>query len=403
MKKLVLVALSAMAFGACGGGDDKKDISVGSDADVTTQPDATPVAVCNPLTQAGCDDGEKCAQLVESESPALSRTACVPAGDVTDGEVCTRGAAGAETGFDNCAPGLDCLSGSCTPICETGPPDTCREEGQSALEGDFCTLYENLFEGNTGVCVPACDPLADGACGEGGGCFINLGRGIAACAGVPPGAEGKTQNSPCYGPATGGCYLNGCEDGFTPMLPSAPGETSQVCARHCSPANTHLGATALASGNNDTCGVGPLTAKGGTAGNVEPHQCRFLQSFYSDTESVSVELGMCVPTEVTGGSWADCTALDWEGMKTVWNDALPNGEEAANTAWNGFCLDNPDAPSDPETSILPKCIGLFRGCLNNEESNAGMPPAGDTTFRSRRAWAESLGIKIPVLGDAELY
>ena len=115
MKKQILVALSALAFGACGGGGDDGDnggIVVGADAN-NGGGGGGGDAVCNPVTQAGCEAGEKCAQLVESEEPFLARTACVPDGSVTAGGACTRGEAGAN-GYDDCVAGFDCLNGVCT-------------------------------------------------------------------------------------------------------------------------------------------------------------------------------------------------------------------------------------------------------------------------------------------------
>ena len=91
---ILMASLAVVALAACGGNGGG-----GGDGGST--------AVCNPVTQAGCEAGEKCAQLVQSDDPFLASTACVPDGSVTDGGACTRGAAGQATGYDDCVAGFD--------------------------------------------------------------------------------------------------------------------------------------------------------------------------------------------------------------------------------------------------------------------------------------------------------
>lgn len=406
MKKLFIAALCAVAMAACGGGGD-------DGPDVEVLPDAPPVDVppaCNPVTQAGCDTGQKCAQLVEQEDPFLARTACVPDGSVTEGGACTIGAAGATTGYDDCVAGNDCLNGVCTKICDVGPPDGCRADGEAFGEGSYCTLYENLFTDNIGLCVPGCNPVADtvmdgavinDSCGAGNGCYLNATRGVAACAGVPAPAVEVTQNEDCYGPSTGGCYLNGCASGFTALLNNKPEMADgSVCARYCTAAVSHTEALGAIEGTNGKCTLASLGAAGGVNGAAGEHQCRFVQSFYSNTDQVPVEVGMCVPVNPpAGGTWDDCRTFDWVGIQTAWNDKADAA--AANAAWDQFCLDTPDDPDNAE--VLPKCMGYFRGCISNEEEAAKLQDYGAAPFVNRQAFAKRLGVELPeLLNTAEL-
>src|SRR5262245_54479454 len=124
MKKLAFAALlvGASALTACGGGG-------GGDDDGVSVVDAGPTATqCDPVEQTGCADAEKCGQL--SVTDTLAMTTCVPNGNRGLGEACETGAAGQDTGFDDCestpGQGLQCLNGQCREICATSP-DTCGD------------------------------------------------------------------------------------------------------------------------------------------------------------------------------------------------------------------------------------------------------------------------------------
>jgi hypothetical protein len=82
---------------------------------------------CNPTTQAGCDFGEKCGYILESEDPFLIRYACVPEGPALPGESCSRGLTGG-CGFDDCIAGFHCIENTCARLCNAGPPDSCRQD-----------------------------------------------------------------------------------------------------------------------------------------------------------------------------------------------------------------------------------------------------------------------------------
>ncbi len=401
MKKLVLTALCAAVMAACGGSGSSND-----DGTVTLTPDANteePPAACNPVTQAGCATGEKCGQLVESEDPFLARTACVPDGSVTTGGACTSGAPGATTGFDDCVAGNECLNGVCTTICDTGPPDGCRSEDEAFGEGSYCTLFADLFTDNIGLCTPGCNPTADtvadgaatnGTCGAGNGCYLNSTRGIAGCAGVPAPAAELTQNDDCYGPSTGGCYLNGCASGFSALLNNVPGPdaTGSVCTRYCTPAPSHIGAQGAIEGVNGNCTIATLGQVGGTNGVNGEHQCRFVQTFYSNTDQVPNAVGMCVPVNPAGGgTWDDCRLFDWVGIQTAWNGKAD--VDAANAAFDQFCLTTPDDPMNSD--VKTECLGFYRGCISIEEENAQLQDYGAAPMMNRKARAARLHIDLP--------
>jgi hypothetical protein len=384
LRLLYTPVLAAMLLFACGNDTQPAD----------PQPDAPPPnEPCNPVTQAGCDAGEKCAELVESEEPLLNRTTCVPNGTAAEGETCSRGAAGVETGFDDCVSGQSCLNGTCSPICSANP-DSCREASEAFGEGDYCTLFADLYSDNVGLCVAGCNPVAADSCGDGFGCYLEATRGIASCAGVPAPAQDLAQNSDCFGPATGGCFLNGCAPGFTPMLNNKPENADgSVCARYCTPGNSYEGSAGELEGLGGNCSISLLAETGGTNGNNSAHQCRFIQSFYGNTDNLPEELGMCVPiSPLGGGTWGDCGIFDWDGIKLAWNGAVEAGTDP-NVALNDHCLETPSDPQNSET--LPKCIGLFRGCLSLAESDSGLLDPSGGAFQSRTAWAASIGLQLP--------
>ncbi len=412
MKKLIISALCAVAFGACGGGgDDDGDISITDSGPVIDG--APPIVTCNPVTQAGCEADEKCAQLVESapteanpDAPFLARTDCVPNGTVPEGGACTRGEPGATSGFDDCVGSYSCISGACSPICNVGPPDSCRVDGQSAAEGSYCTLFNELFDDVdlTGICVPGCNPVNDtlgddgiitnNDCEAAEGCYLNASRGIAACTNVAGGSEENAQNTVCAA-SDGQCYLNACASGFLPLLPDSPDNgIDSTCARYCTPVDTHTNSAADSDGLDSKCSGVNLGLSGGTNGNPNPHQCRFIQNFYSDTGAVPVEVGMCVPTISVagdGGSWADCTVYDHDGLVAAYNaETTPDGQT---TAFNNFCLETPADPANSE--ITPECLGFFRGCISLEKE-AELVDVGGAIF-NKEAWAGRHGVDITTI------
>lgn len=375
MKKLVLTALCALAFGACGddGGGDSGTVMLTPDGGIG--PDGPVTLACNPVTQAGCDAGQKCSQLVSSDEPFLASTACVPDGTITAGGACMRGEAG-PNGYDDCVGGYDCLRGVCVQICTSAGGDTCRTTPDPGFgEGEYCTLYSDLFSDEIGLCVPGCNPTDDSvaaevvtnaSCAEGSGCYLNIGRGVAACAGTPEGAIGVKQGNECYGPAAGSCFLNGCDSGYAPILPNAVGmaATTNNCARYCTPSDTSLDVDlttviGMPTGANTKCGGAELSLAGSSANT--PHQCHFIQSLYGEPLNPASQ-GMCMPID----PWYDCTTYEYNGILAAIATGTTMDEK--NTALNMFCYGKP-MPEDGD-EILPKCDGISFGCTSTATRDA---------------------------------
>jgi hypothetical protein len=116
----VLSLLGAFVLAARGGSDDQPDGPRFLDADVHAPCGKSASSVCNPLTQTGCNTGEKCTWFRVSEACG-GEVGCAPAGDVPVGGSCTWGPDGALTGFDDCVLGAVCDdsagAGSCLAMC----------------------------------------------------------------------------------------------------------------------------------------------------------------------------------------------------------------------------------------------------------------------------------------------
>ena len=210
-------------------------------------------------------------------------------------------------------------------------------------------------------------------------------------------ATGLGQNAACYGPPSGGCYLNGCASGFTALLNNKPENADgSVCTRYCTPVDTYVGSIANPSGMNGNCELAALGAIGGTNGANGEHQCRFVQNFYSNTDQVPVEVGMCVPVApVGGGTWADCKLFDFDGLVAVYNAAAT--PEAQTTAFNEFCLVTPDDPMNSD--VTPECLGYFRGCISLEKEK-DLVDVNGAVF-NKHAWAAKYNIDLDALNPEQ--
>jgi hypothetical protein len=358
-------------------------------------PDAAPHngPTCDPVDQLGCEPCDKCDQLVAQDEPLLATTSCVPRGTKQEGETCTRGEPG-PLGYSDCDRGLYCDDGVCTSICRVTPEDTCRDESEPFGTGSYCTFRANLFSSSEGVCDSACHPTAetivegvvvnDGCPDELEGCYLNAIRGSATCAFT---AATYGQNHTCHGSPPGlNCYLNGCGSGFAALLPnSAVNATSTQCARYCTPNNAHMGSQDQVQGTSGNCASASLDALGGTGLNTSEHQCRFIQTFFGNTDRVPAEVGMCVPVQpLAGGTWGDCRLLDWEGIQGAWNAAIAGGTNP-NDALEDYCLVNPDDPQN--SAIKDSCLGLFRGCISREERDSKLPEPTASALPSTSMWS----------------
>jgi hypothetical protein len=358
---LVAIYAGATALAACGGGGDDDDVGVdidGGDDETTT--------ACNPVSQTGCDAGEKCTWVVYSEEPSLGKTECVADGTVDKAGACTTGAPGAATGFDDCKAGLYCVNSVCTDICTQTDSATCDE-------GFACVIYADTFDdlgddSTIGLCAPTCNPVTQDCEVEGQACYLLISDGAGTCAGVPAAAAELGQGDTCYGPMAGSCYLNGCNKGYQAILLAQAGSDDAVCGAFCTPVNTYLN-------NPDTNDVdGGDPANCGAARVMQANQgCGFIQSIFAGSDTfdpsiISAEYGICY----NGNEWGLCGDYDPEGMVAAYNAGYTGAtdmEKAANAnkALCTFCgASNPDTCEGADD---PKCNSGV-GCLSLEKDAA---------------------------------
>ncbi len=293
----------------------------------TTAP-TTPAAggTCNPLTQTGCAVGEKCTWIIDQASPTIGHTGCAPDGTEPVGCACTRGTAGA-TGYDDCAKGSTCVSGTCKQICD--------DQGGAPMcgTGYACTGYQDVFDiGGTrvaGLCDATCDPLTQctsvsptpTACGATNpamptrGCY---GISSYSCAVAVVTSPLLTDRMIPRGSSSGAAYLNGCAPGFIPMFYSMTGSTQVLCTGFC--AALEIDNTPAHAGNSkgDASAPGKLPDKAqafigdatcdiGKKGSEATSTCKFIWPFLEDPNGGGIlpefqatglvdKLGVCFAT-----------------------------------------------------------------------------------------------------------
>lgn len=266
---------------ACGGsGETQKDAANTTDAAPTT---------CSPLTQMGCAPNEKCTWVIDQTDPTyIGHVGCVAnTGTAQVGDNCTFGSPGMN-GFDNCAKGAVCSEyrhpgamGQCKAVCDQSGGTPMCDDTHS------CIVYSKLFATGSaspaaaGVCNTNCSPLLDndfdgsGAltmrranspCGSDPtvGCYAALSHG------VPPktawtcmtdlqmgsnGSDGNlrhrsqcTQADGCIDPDTGSPFVNGCSQGYQPVLYETTGSTTWDCIAECHPLDCYDGSAGQCGG-----------------------------------------------------------------------------------------------------------------------------------------------------------
>lgn len=390
MQKLACLSVFIGATGlmACGGDDDVTIVDSGPVVDAPVE------SLCNPVTQEGCGEGEKCAQLTVSAGPPfLGRTACVPNGTVAVGGECADGEPGEASGYDNCAaePGLggQCINGVCREIC-TSPEDTCGDDFSCTF---FVDLFNDIETEQVGVCNEVCNPVTQDCSIEGEGCYLNPTNreGEATCVGVPEDSVGLTQGEDCHGPNAMSCYLNGCDAGYHPQVRTFTVQpTKAPCVAYCQPVDTYLA---------DPMGTGKGKLVGNAEGFVDPkdpkaplvncsadrigaaaHQCRFFQAIgFADLEFdyIPVEYGFCQDT-AAGESllelWGDCTLNSEERLFRIFDEA--GGGKAGQMAIDMFCTKD-------EAGIAGACaIGCISDAKAQELADAycKKPPVPKSPF-----------------------
>ncbi|HUJ57044.1 MAG TPA: hypothetical protein VLX92_01055 [Kofleriaceae bacterium] len=416
MRKLALGALITGLFAACGGGGSSNKIKI-VDSNNTVDMAATH---CNVLAQTGCTaDAPRCTWFEDdtSQDPPLGHTGCAPdTGTVDVGGACMYGAAGA-TGYDNCKKGLVCEDAICKTICDdTG-------SGAPMCGSNFaCVTYVGLFTDDTmppaGVCDPSCDPFADNnfgkttktgtTCGSANGCYGYPSFGSApstsfSCAGEGSSAATLVNRSPCTSAdkcmsADGTIvYVNGCAQGFEPVLLDAIGSMQADCVSLCQPADCYSGncggttaATSNLGGsggsdrqcnNTDSSGTFSVSTPGAYPNGTNGDQCRFMWSFEEGSDGTflsspySDKVGFCE-------NHSDYMA-DWNG------DGVNDGQEPK---CDTFSM--PTTGTGSAVGAGSSCTGA-NGCLGASDFGCVSTTTGGIMFQNNKQHAIHMAMTRP--------
>ncbi len=302
MNKLAIAAV-LFGFAAC----DKKEGVILVDAPMG---DGGNTMTCNPLTQGGCNTGEKCTWINDQDDPPIGHVGCAPdpgATGIAIGGACTEGPAG-PMGFDTCVKGSVCLSGECKQICDqAGGAPTCDQDHS-------CTRYADFFEfGGTavaGVCDPACDPLTQdlkvgavkAGCGSTmatmptKGCY---GYDDYSCAPAGPSVYALTDRAAPRTNASGNPYLNGCAPGFLPFFYEMTGSTVTKCTGYCAaleidntqPTDTTRGdATAIGKLPTTAAIAGDAICSPAKKGSTADSHCKFMWPYVVDRTTMQLPM-----------------------------------------------------------------------------------------------------------------
>jgi len=322
----------------------------GAPVDAPSMPDAPPMVdagPCDIYTQAGCQSGEKCAWIIDSTNPGAGHSGCEPDGSVALGGACTL--SGGTIGYDDCTAGGICAGGICQPICDaTNGTLGC---GAQAV----CQSYS--FPGTViGACVPRCDPLADNnfgfankpgtTCAASDGCY-----GAPQSTGKPTAFLcAKEVNQNFYNRAacdmSNGCgpYLNGCSQGYEPLVyDDDVGSSTVVCIAMCKPTDCYMG----------KCGTNNVDRFG-----AAPHRCNTTDA--KGTFDSSQDGDHCMYSW-----WFEQDGSTGKVLKSPTSDTL------------GFCMDHQkvhlkDASGNPDsTQPWPACANL--PIMGTGQCSAGNP------------------------------
>lgn len=268
-----------------GGGD-------GGDGDI----DAGLVGPCNPITQEGCDAGEKCTSV-------NGATSCETNGTVSQGDFCFPDALG--PGIDDCSAGLVCdREQTCRPMCGQGVGCSIDQS-----QPRTCQVLDDTFtdqSGLVGVCQLRCDPTMFDCPYDQSACYLNVGVGEAQCLEEPAAGSAPIAFEMCLRDATG-CFANGCTGGFGPHYSDSAGGSINKCTEYCIPNEVHMGTAnpdLAMGGNGDATGGNPGVCGGLGGTNLGEVQCRFIKTALDEVDILDI-YGMCVITD--SNNWGDCT------------------------------------------------------------------------------------------------
>ncbi len=264
------------------GGGSGSDAGIDAAIDAAIDAPDAPPAQCDVFAQTGCSGSEKCTWIKDSDNPLTFHIGCAPNGSVADKSACAFNG----SGEDNCRGGSFCFSGTCATICNpSNAGNTC---GATAA----CTAYSDPM--GAGACIPICSPLDDNTFRQSAtkpGIACTAAQG---CYGIPSGEPTSptrfqcapdthitnrvvhrtqcTSANTCAG-ANNSPYLNGCSQGYVPLLQESTQITQIVCVAFCKPINCY----------QNNCGAGGVNAAG-----AAPHACNTTNAEGTfDTESAT--------------------------------------------------------------------------------------------------------------------
>ena len=302
---------------------------------------------CNPLTQTGCNVGEKCTWALVPDHPPLGYVDCAPEGTVPIGAACSYsetmhvdecGRLVTDTA-DNCVKGAVCSpvagdgTGVCKQVCDNAGGNPMRDASHA------CVVQPGLFSTATsspaaaGACDPACDPLADNDFDGSGSALSRTGSACGSatigCYGIPSGGtpprtqfwcepelhyttplHHRTECTVATGcadaTADSSIYVNSCNQGYEPLLRESTAVSTAICVAFCAPLDCYAGN--CGSNNANSAGAAPHRCANpdalGAFGSGE--ECRYmwfdeldgsgnwLHSPYSDS------VGICVDHDAYG-------------------------------------------------------------------------------------------------------
>jgi hypothetical protein len=388
MKTLALGALFVGLLAACGGSKNpnKTGITIvdgppgdGSGSNMMT-------GACSPLTQAGCNAGQKCSWVIDATTPMyVGHTGCVADGSAADGSACSYGSAGA-TGYDNCVKGEVCdafntpgTTGHCKQICD-------NQGGNPMCDSTHvCVWYARLFSTGmstpaaAGACEPACNPLTDNDFDGSGSqtkSGTTCGSAVAAgCYGIPSAGTPPATGWSCGGdlhtnpdknlrhraecttatgcPDTDGTiYVNSCNQGYLPLFRESTAVSTTVCIAMCHPLDCYSG-NCGGTGNPNSFGASPRRCKNpdivtGVGANPPTlhEECEYLWREEIDgsgnylPSATSNTVGFCYDHsqykyDPTGGNNPTVTLPDCQNLQLHGLDEGSNGDPTMPNAYFG--------------------------------------------------------------------
>lgn len=223
------------------------------DAASTSHDDAGNVVYspCNPFTNAGCSNGQKCAGFQTADRTLA--LACGDKGSKAENDTCAQTlTSGLQTG-DDCGDGLSCFNVGGKTICRKACPATGADP---CPNGETCSMTVPGFNDPKFCTTPAqpttCQPLEQTGCPANQACYYSTKGAVCATAGTIA-AGSKCNNS------------NDCVKGSTCLTINGSG----ACHAFCSTAS---GATLTCSGD----GTGGSTCVSFNGASDEPNlgSCR---------------------------------------------------------------------------------------------------------------------------------